>query len=289
MPVVNVMSKNKLLLFILIIVIFFPINAFAWGPASHISIGLYVFDNLNLLISQVTDVILKYPYYFLYGCISPDVLIGKGKKISKAPTHNWNTGFSLLKSNDMRVKSYSLGYLSHLASDVIAHNYFVPNMLQLFKLNRGKIFHVLIEGLIDRSLNRELIILKDLLKRDFKDVDLLLRKTIKNKKTTFKIKKVLFKKGISLNLFRSTSKEINGGMIEKKLHSSWDYVTDMLDMSKKLTIEILNKQEKSNLINYDPMGFKHLKVAKLSNKFSFKNKHKGVVPFFVPSMYILNL
>ncbi|WP_461833626.1 zinc dependent phospholipase C family protein [Desulfothermus sp.] len=283
------MSKNKLLFLVIFIAVFSPINAFAWGPASHISIGLYIFDNLNLLMSQVTDIILKYPHYFLYGCISPDVLIGKGKKISKAPTHNWNTGFSLLKSNDIRVKSYSLGYLSHLASDVIAHNYFVPNMLQLFKLNRGKIFHVLIEGLIDRSLNVEASILKDIMNRNFKDVDLQLINTIKNKKSTFKIKKMLFKKGISLNFFRSASKEINRGMIEKKLHSSWDYVIDMLDMSKKLTIEILNKQEKSSLINYDPMGFKHLKVAKLSNKFSFKNKHKGVVPFFVPSMDILNL
>lgn len=270
-------------------VIFFPINAFAWGPAAHISIGLYVFDNWNLLMPHVTDIILKYPYYFLYGCISPDVVIGKGKKISKAPTHNWNTGFSLLKSDDTRLKSYSLGYLSHLASDVIAHNYFIPNILQLFKLNRGKIFHVLIEGLIDRSLNVEASILKDIMKQNFKDVDLQLINTIKNRKTTFKIKKMLFKKGISLNLCRPASKEINRGMIEKKLYSSWDYVMDMLDMSKKSTIEILNKQEKSNLINYDPMGFKHLKVAKLSNKFSFKNKHKGVVPFFVPSMDILNL
>ncbi|GAB6888151.1 zinc dependent phospholipase C family protein [Desulfothermus okinawensis JCM 13304] len=285
------MSKNKFFLIFLLLAILFPINAFAWGPGFHLSLGLYVFDNLNLLLPNVADTIIKFPYHFLYGCISPDVLIGKGKKISKAPSHNWNTGFKLLQSESIHVKSYAFGYLTHLASDVIAHNYFIPNMLQLFKLNRGKVFHVLIEGIIDRSLNTNPDILNDLMKSNFKEIDLLLIKTIKNKKSTFKIKKMIFKKGVSLNFTKplNRSNKLNGGLIEKKLYGSWDYVQDMFKLSKKSAIEILNKQNISDLKNYDPMGFKNLGLAKKSNKIFFKNRYKGVVPFFVPSMYILNL
>ncbi len=53
----------------------------------------------------------------------------------------------------------------------------------------------------------------------------------------------------------------------------------MFKLSKKSAIEILNKQNISDLKNYDPMGFKNLGLAKKSNKIFFKNRYKGVVPF----------
>ncbi len=283
------MSKSKFLLMIIFIAAFMPVNALAWGPGVHISIGLSILDNLNLVFSMVQEVILKYPYYFLYGCISPDVLIGKGNKIERVPSHRWDTAFSLLKNSDLRAKAYGFGYMTHLAADTISHNYFIPNMLQLFNFNRGKISHVLTESYVDRNLNLDKSIIKELMNnKNLREMDRLFIKTIKYKSSLFKIKRILFKKGIIIN-FIPKKEDISFNNIKKKILDSWHYVEDMIDLSKKSAIDIINKQKMSQLIDYDPMGFRNLYLAKQSNKLGFKTRYRGVVPFFIPSISLLNL
>jgi hypothetical protein len=284
------MSKNKIIGIIVLCFVVLPATAFAWGPGVHLSLGLYLLNNLSLLIPAVADIIWKHQWYFLYGCISPDVLIGKGKKISRTHSHNWDTALKIIDVNDPEIIAYGFGYLSHLAADVVAHNYFVPNMLQLFKLSRGKIFHILIEGYVDRNIKIDQTILRELINSNFKKADTFLIKTVQKKKTIFKIKKAIFKKGISINFFKSiNSQKSKYSVIEKRLYKSWDYVEEMLHISRKAVINCLNKKHLSELIEYDPMGFNNLKIAKKSNKITFKNRHRGVVPFFVPSMNLLNL
>ncbi len=284
------MSKNKIIGIFIIFLIFLPASAFAWGLGVHLDLGMYLLDNISLLAPTIGESIINYRWYFLYGCLSPDVLIGKGKKISRTHSHNFETALKIINSNEPALKAYGAGYLSHLAADVVAHNYLVPNMLQLFKLNRGKIFHILIEGCIDRNIGTNQDIFKKIIKSNFKEADDLLLKIVQKKRAIFKIKKAIFKKGISIN-FLTTKNNVQEkySVIQNKVLDSWDYIENMVEMSQKAIIDCLNKRTSSDLIKYDPMGFKNLKIAKTSNKISFKKRHRGVVPFFVPSTSLLNL
>ena len=43
------------------------------------------------------------------------------------------------------LQAYSLGYLSHLAADITAHNYYVPNLMNK-TLKGGRLSHVYIRN-----------------------------------------------------------------------------------------------------------------------------------------------
>lgn len=282
------MSKGKIFFLAFFLLFVSPSISFAWGPVVHLREGLYLLENTKLIISYIAEVILSSPYYFLYGCISPDVLIGKGKKISKTHSHNWNIGFKLINSKDLNIKAYGYGYLMHLAADVIAHNYFIPNMLQLYKLNRGKFFHVLIEGIVDAKININKDVVKDLFEIKLKKADNALLETVKKNKGIFLLKKILFKQGLNIDLGRVNTTQYKL-KLEKKINEMDDYIQEMITLSRNVEISLLNNLKNSPVVTYDPMGFKNLKIAQKSNKLSFKIKHKGVVPFFVPSISLLNI
>ena len=107
-----------------------PDQALAWGPGVHLALGNSVLSNMGCLPPLVAALLGRHRDAFLYGCLSADIFIGKGTNIKPGHSHNWVTGFKLLKSaQDARVLAYAYGYLSHLAADVVAHNYFVPKAL----------------------------------------------------------------------------------------------------------------------------------------------------------------
>ncbi len=105
----------------------YPDSAWAWGPATHLQLGSQLLNDLSVLSPSLQDLIGLFPYDYLYGCISADIIIGKQYTRSENHCHNWSVGFQVLASaRSMPHKSFAYGYLSHLAADTIAHNYFIP-------------------------------------------------------------------------------------------------------------------------------------------------------------------
>jgi len=84
-----------------------PVAAHAWTPGTHVYLGESVLANLHQLTAAVADLLRAFPYDFLYGNIAADTSMAK----KYAPV--------------------GLGYLSHLAADAVAHNFFVPRQLVL--------------------------------------------------------------------------------------------------------------------------------------------------------------
>jgi hypothetical protein len=71
-----------------------------------------------------------YPYDFLYGNIAADTSIAKKYAPVGRHCHAWHVGqeiYDLAETDALR--SFALGYLSHLAADAVAHNFFVPYQL----------------------------------------------------------------------------------------------------------------------------------------------------------------
>jgi hypothetical protein len=111
----------------LILVALFPVDAFAWGLVTHLQIGRNLLASSSDLLATHAPAILQFPMTYLYGSIAPDRFLAKNLKAYREHTHNWERAFTMLEhAGTDDLKAFSLGYLSHLAADVIAHNLFVP-------------------------------------------------------------------------------------------------------------------------------------------------------------------
>jgi hypothetical protein len=109
-----------------------PEQAHAWTPGTHIYLGESVLANLPYLPAAVADLLRAYPFDFLYGNIAADSSIAKHYAPLGRHCHYWHVGQEIhdLAATDA-LRAFGLGYLSHLAADTIAHNYFVPRQLML--------------------------------------------------------------------------------------------------------------------------------------------------------------
>ena len=134
----------------------FPEKAFAWGPAAHIQIGLEALKNINLLEHGLQILLQAYPFDYLYGCIGVDIIFAKGLAKEHEHSHNWNIRFAVLEEAATPAQeAFAYGYLSHLAADAIAHNYFIPECA--IKNYASKTFrHIYWEMRFDSLIKKEL-------------------------------------------------------------------------------------------------------------------------------------
>src|SRR5512143_3317746 len=109
-----------------------PHNAWAFGPAAHVFLGTNLLDTLSLLPTSIGDLLRAYPQSFLYGSMAADISLAKKYVPAGRHCHFWHVGEEILEAaeND-RLRTVAYGYLSHLAADTIAHNFFVPRQLLL--------------------------------------------------------------------------------------------------------------------------------------------------------------
>jgi hypothetical protein len=109
-----------------------PPEVFAWTPGTHIYLGESVLANLTHLPPAVAGLLRAFPFEFLYGNIAADSSIAKHYAPLGRHCHYWHVGQEIhdLAATDA-LRAFGLGYLSHLAADTIAHNYFVPRQLML--------------------------------------------------------------------------------------------------------------------------------------------------------------
>lgn len=129
------MTRSPVLVGILIAVVLlvvWPTDAHAWTHGTHIYLADTILANAGLLPPHVGDLIRAFPYDFRYGSIAPDTSIAKQYVPKGRHSHYWNVGqetFDLAATDALR--AFGLGYLTHLAADTVAHNYFVPRQLLL--------------------------------------------------------------------------------------------------------------------------------------------------------------
>ncbi len=107
-----------------------PSTAYAWTPGTHVFLGEAVLGSLWQLPAGIADLLRAFPYEFLYGSIAADTSIAKKYAPAGRHCHSWTVGMEILDgADDEPLRAFSLGYLAHLAADVVAHNFFVPRYL----------------------------------------------------------------------------------------------------------------------------------------------------------------
>lgn len=112
---------------IFVISLLLPQDVFAWGGGIHLLVGSRVLGNLSMFPPMIASILAAHPYDFLYGCIAADITVGKKFTHYMLNCHRWAIGRKVLEAaaSDGE-RSCAYGYLSHLAADSIAHNYYVP-------------------------------------------------------------------------------------------------------------------------------------------------------------------
>ncbi len=86
--------------------------------------------SLDVLPRHVAELLRTFPYEFLYGSIAADTSIAKKYAPVGRHCHSWPVGMEIFeRAVDLPLRAFGLGYLAHLAADVVAHNYFVPRQL----------------------------------------------------------------------------------------------------------------------------------------------------------------
>ncbi|HXM38507.1 MAG TPA: zinc dependent phospholipase C family protein [Gemmatimonadales bacterium] len=112
--------------------VLFPGVAHAWTPGTHIFLGESVLANLHQLPAAIADLVRAFPFDFLYGNIAADTSMAKKYAPVGRHCHAWHVGQEILDlAPSDPLRAFGLGYLSHLAADTVAHNFFVPRQLVL--------------------------------------------------------------------------------------------------------------------------------------------------------------
>lgn len=117
------------MIFLLITIgaVLWPTDAHAWGGGIHLQLGAQLLANPGQLPGSVAALLAAYPQDFLYGCLAPDITVGKKYTHYLLNCHRWGIGRTLLKeAKTDRQRACAHGYLCHLAADSVAHNYYVP-------------------------------------------------------------------------------------------------------------------------------------------------------------------
>lgn len=116
----------------------FPDALHAWTPGTHVVLGERVLRSLSLLAPAVADLLRAFPYDFLYGSIAADTTMAKKYAPVDRHCHAWHVGLEVhaLAPTDS-LRAFGLGYLAHLAADVVAHNHYVPRQLVVTSSTRS--------------------------------------------------------------------------------------------------------------------------------------------------------
>jgi hypothetical protein len=240
-----------------------PASALAWTPGTHVYLGEAVLRAPELLPPATADLIRAFSYDFLYGSIAADTSIAKKYAVTGRNCHAWPVGLEIHdKARDEPLRAFALGYLAHLAADVVAHNYFVPYRLTVTS-STVALGHSYWENRFETHLGervsrraRELILLDH--SRSDAHLDRILSPTI-------------FSTPTNRRIFRGMVRAADSDSWQRIFHlmterSRWDLadidVTGYLGRAFDYVIDVLVRLDGSEPQSQDPSGTRALRMAK---------------------------
>lgn len=252
---------------ILLITLFLPENALAWGAGIHLQLGTAVINNLQAINPAIAALIAEFPHDFLYGCIAADITLGKKFTHYLQHCHRWRIGMKVLEyAWNPPQKACAYGYLSHLAADTVAHNYFVP-----FKIMRSfsslTLKHAYWEMRFETFVDKEIWDTgKKVCVENYQANDALLRNVLSDTIFSFGTNKRIF------NSILLVSRLEKWQQVMKTLSDSSSYMLEENDrneymgLAQEAVFDFLNRMEHSRYYLADPTGERALATAEAVRK-----------------------
>ncbi|HEX6434984.1 MAG TPA: zinc dependent phospholipase C family protein [Gemmatimonadales bacterium] len=245
-----------------LLLLLLPTEAHAWTPGTHIYLGESILANLSYLPPAIADLLRAFPFDYLYGNIAADSSIAKHYAPLGRHCHYWHVGQEIhdLAPTDA-LRAFGLGYLSHLAADTIAHNYFVPRQLMLTS-STAAVGHSYWETRIEAHLGDAYArAAKDVILLDHGPADAHLDRIIAPTIFSVRTNRRLFRGMVHLT---ETTSWQRASQVARE-YSRWpltdEDVERHLGLSFDFMVELLNESTASAR-HLDPSGERPLKTAK---------------------------
>jgi hypothetical protein len=270
-------------LLIAIAALLLPTDAQAWGGGIHMQLGVHVLANLELLAGDLAALLAAHPKDFLYGCLAPDITVGKKYTHYLLNCHRWGIGRILLKEAETdHQRACAYGYLCHLAADTVAHNYYVPyKIIRSFPTITMK--HTYWEMRFEAFVEKDVWELARIVCRaDRRANDILLRDVLTTTLFSFGTNKRIFNSIMVLSRMERLQKILQTLSSKSRYQLAEADRDEYMDLTRDAIFDFLQNPEESKFLKLDPTGEKSLAAAdalrrslRLRYKSGFMSKEEG--------------
>ncbi|MBW4057115.1 MAG: zinc dependent phospholipase C family protein [Proteobacteria bacterium] len=273
------------MLFLLIAVaaVLLPTEAFAWGGGIHLQLGAQILANPGVLPADVAALLAAHPKDFLYGCLAPDITLGKKYTHYLLNCHRWGIGRTLLKEADTdHQRACAYGYLCHLAADTVAHNYYVPyKIIRSFPTITMK--HTYWEMRFEAFVEKDIWELASIVCRaDRRANDVLLRNVLTTTIFSFGTNKRIFNSIMVLSRMEKLQKIMQTLSQKSRYQLAEADRDEYMQLAREAMLDFLQNPEDSKFLKVDPTGERALAAAdslrkslRLRLKSGFMSKAEG--------------
>ncbi len=251
----------------LLLIIFSPHDALAWGAGIHLQLGSAVLANLQALEPAMAAVIGEFPHDFLYGCIAADITIGKKFTHYLLHCHRWRVGMRVLENADSPAhQACAYGYLSHLAADTVAHNFYVPYkiMLSFSTLTlKHAYWEMRFETFVDKDIwDTGRIVCQE----NYRANDALLRRVLSDTIFSFGTNKRIFNSILLVSRLEKWQQVLRTLSDSSRFTLEDNDRDEYLNLAREAVFDFLKNREDSRFFRADPTGEKALQSAEMVRK-----------------------
>jgi hypothetical protein len=241
-----------------------PSHAYAWGPLAHLSFSSQALETIGVAQPAVRHVLQDFQNEFLYGSLAADIIVGKNMARYLYHCHNWRVGFNVFKhAKAGGEQAFALGFLSHLAADTVAHNYYVP-FKTVASYHKRNTQHAYWELRFDQRMDRALSgVAREVTTRAYRNHDDYLERMLYGSS--------VLPFGVSKQLFRSLLASARIGRFhhvsrlalarERNLILEPDLVTETNALAVDGIVGLLAEMERSKAARADATGARNLRIA----------------------------
>lgn len=247
----------------------------AWTPGTHVVLGERVLGSLQLLTPAVADLLRAFPYDFLYGSIAADTTMAKKYAPADRHCHAWHVGREVhdLAPTDA-LRAFGLGYLAHLAADVVAHNHFVPRQLVVTSSTRSMghtYWESRAEAVLGDAVPRAA---RELIRLDHRPADAHLERILSPTIFSVRTNRRLFRGMVRL----ADSRPWQVGMQVAAEQSRWDLTEELIESHLARAVDhirdVLNADD-SRILLTDPNGEQAILRSKQVRREALRGKGRG--------------
>jgi hypothetical protein len=245
-----------------LLLICFPHPLHAWTPGTHVVLGERILGSLELLPQAIADLLRAFPYDFLYGSIAADTTMAKKFAPADRHCHAWHVGrevYDLAPSDGLR--AFGLGYLAHLAADVVAHNFFVPRQLVVTSSTRS-VGHTWWEARVELLLGEAVpAAARDLIRLDHRLADAHLERVLSPTLFSVRTNRRLFRGMVLLTDSRPWQVGLQMAQDQSRWELHEELLTAHLDRATHYVRSVISN-DASPVLRFDPNGERAIMESK---------------------------